>query len=122
MKLTFLFTFLTLCSLSHAQYFNIVPNIVTEDSTQFHYAITGIQNFPDTAVLNVELITDYETMGLAESRLFDLSDSLTWSGFTKDTISNEFSIDLGVFDVNNLILHMWIVVNDETFDEIYYQQ
>lgn len=125
MKYLFFFLFICCSGAASAQYFNIFPIVCDSTSSgQFHYHVDGIEEFTDSLVLNVELLTNDSTLTLITSRTYDLSDTVAadFAGFTRDIPANRFYIDLGDYPTDAYLVHIWIWVAGAVYNEMYYHQ
>jgi len=127
MKPILFLLFTCISGISSAQYFNISPTIYTETSAnEFHYVVTGITDFSDSLVLvlHADLVTDDEQLTVITSQVYDLSDTIAANspGLTLNSTEHTFSIDLGNQSSNQYMLHIWITIAGEVFNEMYYKQ
>lgn len=125
MKSLLIFFFVGFASISNAQYFNIFP-VICDSTTnnEFHYEIEGIEAFSDSVILHVELLTNDEQLNLITDRIYVFSDTVAanFPDLTRNLQDHTFAIDLGNHSSNGYLLHMWVIIAGEIFDEIYYQQ
>lgn len=125
MKFLLTFSLAILSFSSQAQFYNINPEIRDSLSTSaFHYHVAGVGEFSDSVILHVELLGSGEVPVVEFSGVYDFSNPSTssLSAFVYDTTSEEFSFDLGNYATKDLFLHMWIEMNGEIKNEIYYKQ
>jgi hypothetical protein len=110
---------------SSGQYFNIFPGIRDSiDANTYHYAISGVAQFPDSVTVFAELLTDGEEPQVLFSGMGNISEigSSTLPAFTYDPVAYLFSFEPGDFPSGNLYLHIWIVVNGLIENETYFRQ
>jgi hypothetical protein len=104
-----------------AQYFNVFPDFMdTTSDNQYHYVVEGIEEFPSAGVLHAELLTQDTLLNLVSSGVVDLSDIGTSAGFfVYDAADHRFSLDLGTHPIQNHIIHLWIMIAGEVYNEVY---
>ena len=121
MKLINLLAALSLSSVGFCQYFNVYPDFMdTTSNNQYHYVVEGIEEFPSAGVLHAELLTQDTLLNLISSGAVDLADIGASSGFfVYDATDHRFSFDLGTHPVQNHIIHLWIVIAGEVYNEVY---
>lgn len=113
--------YLLISGTASAQYFNVFPDFMdTTADNQYHYIVEGVDEFPSAGVLHAELLTQDTLLNLVSSGVVDLSDIGASAGFfVYDAADHHFSFDLGTHPVQNHIIHLWITIAGEVYNEVY---
>lgn len=113
--------YLLISGTASAQYFNVFPDFMdTTSDNQYHYIVEGIEEFPSSGVLHAELLTQDTLLNLVSSGVVDLSDIGASSGFfVYDAADHRFTLDMGIHPIENHIIHLWITIAGEVYNEVY---
>lgn len=118
-KLSFLiFCCILLSNVSSAQFFNLESSFVSSEGQAYRYILKGVEDFPDSAVFHIELINESSEIIYSDSSNVSISSQK----FILNSSENLFEYNIGLFDLNNYTVHVWITLAEENINEMYLKE
>lgn len=118
-KLSFLiFCCILFNNISSAQFFNLESSFVSSEGQAYRYLIKGVEDFPDSAVFHIELINESSEIIYSDSS----NVSISTQKFTLNSSENLFEYNIGLFDLNNYTVRVWISLGEEILNEMYLKE
>jgi len=107
-----------------AQQFSVPLSICDSiASNQFHYVIDGYGVFTDSMEVHAELLNpSNNSVIFAGQHSMSGAFQSTLNNFAFDPSSGACHFDLGIYTTDDRVLHMWLIINGNKQQEIYYQE